>query len=158
MVGDGTNRARMLHWGIGERINARSETILRAPIPWRCIIFADGFFEWRARKPYRFTLADESPFAFAGICEPGGSCAIVTVPANALVAPIHDRMPAILAPDAQSQWLEPGPIDAERARAVLQPYDAAAMRVQSASMRLNTARYDAPDVLVDDDPVQESLF
>ena len=159
VLNDGSNRVRALHWGIGERINARAETILRAPFPWRCIIFADGFYEWRARKPYYYTLADDALFAFAGIYEPRGGCAIVTVPANELVAKTHDRMPAILrGNDAQAAWLAPGDLDREAAAALLLPCDAAAMHVRPASTRLNAAKYDAPDVLIDDDPVQEQLF
>jgi putative SOS response-associated peptidase YedK len=155
---DGTNEVRALHWGMGERINARAETLLRRSIPWRCAIFADGFYEWRERKPYYFTLEDNELFAFAGVYEPGGGCTIVTVPANRLVAETHNRMPVILSAEAQTAWLEPGDIDEQRASEVLVPLPSAAMRVRSASMRLNSARYDAPDVLIDDDPVQTSMF
>jgi putative SOS response-associated peptidase YedK len=162
VLNDGTKRARSLVWGMGERINARSETLLRAPIAWRCILFADGFYEWRERKPYHFTLADGSVFAFAATYEPRPdgrtACAIVTVPANELVATTHDRMPAILPRELQEDWLAPGLMAAADARRFLQPYDPRAMHVRSASMRLNSARYDAPDALVDDDPVQERLF
>lgn len=158
VVNDGSNRVRALRWGIGERINARAETILRAPIVWRCMIFADGFYEWRARKPYRFTLAGDRLFGFAGINTPQGECAIVTVPANSLVAAVHDRMPAILREKDHAAWLTPGEIDPARAGEILAPYPSGAMRVQPVSARLNSAKYDAPDVLVDDDPVQSTLF
>ena len=155
---DGTNDVRALRWGLGERINARAETLERRPMPWRCAIFADGFYEWRERKPYYFTLAGNEIFTFAGIYEPGGGCAIITVPANDLVAATHDRMPAILLGEAQSAWLEPGDIDQQLASDLLVPLPSKTMRVRSASMRLNRARYDAPDVLIDDDPVQTSMF
>jgi putative SOS response-associated peptidase YedK len=164
VVNDGSRRVRPLRWGIGNVINVRSESVIarrdrgsHGPA-WRSIIFADGFYEWRERKPYYFTLADDALFAFAGIYEPHGGCAIVTVPANEIVALVHDRMPAILqSNEAQALWLEPGDIE-DRAAAVLRPYPSEAMRVRPASTRLNAARNDAPDVLVDDDPIQERLF
>jgi putative SOS response-associated peptidase YedK len=70
---------------------------------------------------------------------------------------VHDRMPVILAPDALALWLEPEELAPDVATSVLQPYDATPMRARDASTRLNNARYDAPDVLHDDDPVQQSL-
>lgn len=166
---DGDARVRALRWGIGNIINVRSETVMvrrdrelveREPRTiWRCAIFADGFYEWRERKPYYFTLTDQPLFTFAGIYEPSGACAIVTVPANDLVATTHDRMPAILAHDSdRAAWLLPGDIDNGTAASLLRPYPSDEMHVRSASTRLNSARYDAPDVLVDDDPVQERLF
>ena len=157
-VVNGSNRVRALHWGIGKQINVRSETLLRAPIVWRCVMFADGFYEWRARKPYYFTLAGERVFGFAAVSTPRGECAIVTVPANATVAAVHDRMPVILRDEDQQAWLAPGEIAPDRARELLVPYPSDAMSVRSASMRLNSAKYDAPDVLIDDDPVQSTLF
>jgi putative SOS response-associated peptidase YedK len=136
--------------------------VLQRPTAWRCVIFADGFYEWRQGKPYYFTLADEGAFAFAGLYEPrpGGApaCTIVTVPANALVAGTHDRMPAILPAESHEQWLRQGVMPPDEAASLLRAYESAAMRVRSASRRLNSARYDAPDVLVDNDPVQHSLF
>ena len=96
-------------------INARCETLERKPSfsesfqRRRCLIPADGFFEWkrlgRSKQPYYFQLKDESPFAFAGIWDRWKNgeqlvtaCAIITTAANELVGPLHDRMPAILAP------------------------------------------------------------
>ena len=111
---------------IGNRlINARAETIERAPAfreayqRRRCLVPADGFFEWRkagkTRQPLLVRRRDQAPFAFAGLWErwrqPDGqvlrSCTIVTCPANALVAPVHDRMPVILGPGDYERWLDP---------------------------------------------------
>ena len=162
VLNDGSLRVRALHWGIGQRINARAETVLARPVAWRCILFADGFYEWRDRKPHHFTLDDGALFAFAGIYEPqadgSAACAIVTVPANALVAAVHDRMPAILTDAQRTGWLANDVLSPAQARPLLSACPADRMRERSASVRLNSARYDAPDVLVDDDPVQERLF
>jgi putative SOS response-associated peptidase YedK len=159
---DGRNDVEPLHWGIDGRINARAETVTARPLAFRCIIFADGFYEWRGRKPVYYTMKDERPFAFAGIWEPvteGPSpCAIVTCEPNALVARVHDRMPAILHDDQLDAWLKDEDLASNAARALLQPYDASAMSARDVSMRLNDARYDAPDVLIDNDPIQETLF
>jgi len=67
-------------------------------------------------------------------------------------------MPAILADDEITTWLTPGDIPSGQARAILQPFAPSTMQARDVSMRLNNARYDAPDVLIDNDPVQEPLF
>ena len=126
----------MVRWGlvpywaddakIGNRlINARAETLERTPAfreafqRRRCLVPADGFFEWRkdgkARQPLLVRRKDQAPFAFAGLWErwrqPGGavlrSCTIITCPANELVAPIHDRMPVISTPATSSAGSTP---------------------------------------------------
>ncbi len=162
VLDDGSDRVAPLQWGIDGRINARAETVTQRALPFRCIIFADGFYEWRGKKPVYYTMKDDRVFAFAGIFEPVTNgpppCAIVTVPANELVAPVHDRMPAILKDDELDGWLAAKDLGPEQARGYLKPYDPQAMQARSVSMRLNDARYDAPDVLVDNDPVQETLF
>ena len=84
----------------------------------RCLIPADGFYEWKrgpsGRQPWRFTMADKEPFAMAGIWEVWGNggenletCAIITTGANELMAPIHDRMPVIIAHETYAHWLDP---------------------------------------------------
>src|SRR5262245_4330455 len=106
-------------------INARSETAADKPAfraalrARRCLVPADGFYEWvrqaGKRQPIHFRLRDGRPFAFAGLWErwqaPGGpaveSCAILTTGANELVRQAHDRMPVILGPDAFGEWLDP---------------------------------------------------
>lgn len=162
VLDDGSDRVAPLHWGIDGRINARAETVAQRALPFRCIIFADGFYEWRGRKPVYYTMKDDRIFAFAGIFEPitegQPRCAIITVPANDLVARVHDRMPAILEDGELDGWLVAKDLASEQARGFLKPYDPHAMQGRDVSMRLNDARYDAPDVLIDNDPVQETLF
>jgi putative SOS response-associated peptidase YedK len=146
-------------------INARAETLADKPAfraalaRRRCLILADGFYEWaalgRVRQAHYFQLADGAPFAFAGLWEnwlaPEGqfisSGAIITTTPNALVAPIHDRMPAILAPEDYDAWLSPEPLPPPALTALLRPYPAAAMRQRAVSARVNRASYDAPDCL-----------
>jgi putative SOS response-associated peptidase YedK len=106
-------------------INARSETAPEKPSfrrafrERRCLIPADGFYEWRrtngANQPYYIHMEDGRPFAFAGLWESwddGGegevrTCTILTTMANALVGEVHERMPVIVAPDAYDVWLDP---------------------------------------------------
>jgi putative SOS response-associated peptidase YedK len=109
-------------------INARSETLSEKPAfrqalkQRRCLILADGFYEWKRSEggknppqPYYFRLKEGKPFTFAGLWEkwaasPGGgeilSCTIITCAANDLVLPVHDRMPVILTDDTCWKWLE----------------------------------------------------
>ena len=146
-------------------INARAEGIAEKPAfraafrARRCLVPADGFFEWRAtpqgKRPYWVGLkggtSDEPPpFAFAGLWErwtkaPDGapleSCTIVTTEANALLRPIHDRMPVILAPAAYASWLDPA-TPLPDALALLKPYPAEAMTLHFVSTRVNSVRFD----------------
>jgi putative SOS response-associated peptidase YedK len=134
-------------------INARAETVERKPSfsesfeRRRCLIPADGFFEWPrhklTRQPYYFQLRDEAPFAFAGLWDRWqqngvsiNSCAIVTTAANELLAPIHDRMPVILTPEAQEEWLR-GHDDPTELKELLSPYPAAEMKSHPVSRRVN---------------------
>src|ERR1700690_3727136 len=105
-------------------INARAETVAASPLfreafsRRRCLVVADGFYEWqrngRTTTPYFIHLRSARPFGFAGIfsmrrTEEGNrmaTCAIVTCEANDLMAPIHDRMPVIVPPDARERWLD----------------------------------------------------
>ena len=106
-------------------INARSETAATKPTfrkplrERRCLILADGFYEWKRegtrKQPYYIKLQNGDPFAFAGLWDRWQSangqfletCTILTTPPNALVAPIHDRMPVILPSSAYGRWLDP---------------------------------------------------
>ena len=158
---DGRNAVEELRWGIAGRINARAETIAarRYPIRRRCIEFADGFYEWRDGRPFYFTLASREPFAFAGLWESGDglpSCNVVTCAPNALVAPVHDRMPVILTSEAIAHWLDPEPLPPEVAASLLRPYDAGRMCVREVSRKVNNANYDASDVLGDCGPPDAS--
>lgn len=140
-------------------INARAETVAERPafgealLRRRCLIAADGFYEWkkqgRAKLPYCFTLADGGVFAFAGLWDrwrsPEGqtveSCTILTTAANELVAPVHERMPVILPPDAYELWLDPGMQRAEAVREMLRPF-AGPMRAYEVSTRVNAVQND----------------
>lgn len=124
-------------------INARAETLAEKPsfrMPFarqRCLILADGFYEWKSdgqkKHPYLFRLKEERAFTFAGLWEkwrdPEGkelkSCAIITTSPNSLVANYHDRMPVILGAESRWMWLESGsPQDLER---LLRPFPAELM-------------------------------
>ncbi len=151
---------------IGNRtINARAETVARKPAfraafrARRCLILADGFYEWKTetggKQPYRITLADGGPFALAGLWErwanpQGGetieSCTIVTTAANARLQEIHPRMPVILAPDAFVPWLDPGTPGAQ-AEALLVPFRSEALIHYRVSPRLNSPANDDPTLI-----------
>jgi putative SOS response-associated peptidase YedK len=147
---------------IGSRlINGRAETLERtrafreAYRRRRCLVPADGFFEWRKegrqRQPFLIRRRDRAPFAFAGLWErwrqsDGGvlrSCTIVTCPANALVAPVHDRMPVILATDDHEAWLDP---EAD-GRVLLRPCPADWLEAIPVSPRVNNPANDDPECL-----------
>lgn len=148
-------------------INARGETVAEKPAfraalkKRRCLILADGFYEWRqgeakAKQPYFIQLKDGRPFAFAGLWEawkPAGeaawrrTCTIITTSPNALMAPLHNRMPVILPPEAYAAWLTPGELPTVEALALLQPYPAEAMAARPVSARVNNPRHDAPDLM-----------
>ncbi|HEY8393907.1 MAG TPA: SOS response-associated peptidase [Thermaerobacter sp.] len=167
----GERRAVRLRWGLVPAwardpkpgpINARAETAAEKPMfrramrRGRCLILADGFYEWQrqgARKrPYLFRLADGAPFAFAGLWErwdgPGGpllTCCLLTTRANALVAPIHDRMPVILRPEWEEPWLDPAITDPAKLEPALAPYPAERMSFHPVSTRVNSPLNDDPD-------------
>lgn len=185
------------HWGFvpawvrdetgGRRpINARSESVASAGMfreayrSRRALLPVDGFFEWRAirggKQPYAVALASGAPFALAAIWESWHdpllglairTFAVLTCPANALMAEIHDRMPVILAPEDYERWLsdEPDPRD------LLRPYPSAKTRMWPVSRRVNSPRNDGPDLVdpvpdpteaadpePEDDPAQGRLF
>jgi putative SOS response-associated peptidase YedK len=145
----------LLRWGlipawaadliIGNRmINARAETAATKPTfrkafrQRRCLIVADGFYEWKKfngrKQPYYIRLQDGQPFAFAGLWErwnrgdsPIDSCTILTTDANELVGSIHDRMPVILDPGDYDLWLDPDVQDPKRLEPLLVPYTSEAM-------------------------------
>jgi putative SOS response-associated peptidase YedK len=143
-------------------INAKSETVATLPTfreayrARRCIVPVDGFFEWKAlggaKQPYAIAMTDGSPFGIAGLWEnwksPSGewvrTFCIITVPANALLQQIHDRMPAILRPQDYVSWLE-----AEYdPRELMITYPAETMRMWPISQRVNSARNDDAELLM----------
>lgn len=183
--GDGVPRGSVLRWGlvpfwakdprIGARmINARAETVAEKPAfrdafaRRRCLILADGFYEWKPpdpgdagsrKQPFHIARADGAPFAFAGLwaswrpkgadrdVEPLRSCSIITTAANERIADIHDRMPVILpSREAEAAWLDPStPDDALHGLLAALPPDVTARR--EVGFAVNDARHDEPDCL-----------
>ena len=161
-------------------INARAETVANTPSfrePFksqRCLIPADGFYEWqrngKAKQPYCFEVNDGQLFAFAGLWdrwmnpqgEPIESCTILTTTPNSLLADIHDRMPVILRPDDYELWLDPAFRDMASISEMLRPFDVALMRRYPVSTRVNHVLNDDVDcskpVEPDASPTQAQLF
>ena len=146
-----------------QMINARSETASTKPAfrdalkLRRCLIPADGFYEWsrigKAKQPYCFEVNEGELFAFAGIWDrwrdPSGAtietCSILATTPNAVTSTIHDRMPVILDPDSYDLWLDPGMKDVSAASELLKPFDARLMRSYPISMRINHLANDDED-------------
>jgi putative SOS response-associated peptidase YedK len=146
-------------------INARAETIFEkamfrtAILRRRCLIPADGFYEWQQRtagkQPWHVGMLDGSLFAFAGIwdywakegAEPVVSCAIVVTDANELMARIHDRMPVIVAADDYSRWLDPELHNPVEIRTMLTPYPADEMKAYPISTLVNNAKNEGPELI-----------
>jgi putative SOS response-associated peptidase YedK len=142
-------------------INARSEDALNKPMfrqslqKRRAVFICDGFFEWQAsargpKTPFHIQLSGGRPFVIAGMYEetslrPEPTCALLTVSPNALMAPIHNRMPAILDPEPAKHWLRPGPITAEEIAALCQPYPAERMTTRRVSAFVNNVRNNGPE-------------
>jgi putative SOS response-associated peptidase YedK len=141
--------------GAARMINARAETAATLPAfrealkLRRCLIPADGFYEWHrsstTKQPYCFEVRDGELFAFAGLWDrwkdPLGqwirSCSILTTTPNAVTSSIHDRMPVILNRDDYDLWLDPGMQDTAVVSDLLRPFDARAMRCYPVSSRVN---------------------
>ena len=138
---------------IGPRlINARAETIAQKPAfqnafrKRRCLIPADGFYEWKkdgaSKKPFRFDLKSGGPFVFAGLYEqwaaagqkPLDTCTIITTSANEVVSRVHDRMPVIVPKSSQELWLNPELQDPALLAGVLKPYPAEEMICEPADI------------------------
>lgn len=178
VLNEDARRLTLSHWGlipswakdrsIGNRmINARAETVQEKPsfrVPFRrmrCLILADGFYEWkrepgrRTKLPYYFRLKSGKPFAFAGLWdrwrEPSGkdltTCTIITTSANATVEPVHHRMPVILLSDHYEPWLAPEEQKIESLLACLKPYPAEEMESCVVSTRVNNPSIDEPSCI-----------
>jgi putative SOS response-associated peptidase YedK len=161
----------LMRWGLipswakdssiaAQMINARSETAATKPAfrdalkSRRCLILADGFYEWmrtgKTKQPYCFEVNGGELFAFAGLWDrwkdPSGNwirtCSIMTTTPNAITSPVHDRMPVILDPDSYDLWLDPGMTKVEAVSDLLKPYDARLMRCYSVSTRVNSVAND----------------
>lgn len=153
-------RFGLVHGGSSLLINARSETAAALPAfrgafrRRRCLVPADGFFEWRAlpgvkkRQPYFIRGRQPGPLALAGLWEEaagGAAFVILTTAPNATVARIHDRMPAILPPAALAAWLDPGtPVD--HLVALLRPADDEVLTSHPVALLVNDVRNDGPEV------------
>jgi len=175
---DGKNQLDYFTWGlipswakdpqIGSRmINARAETLAEKPAfraafrRRRCLILADGFFEWqqkpgqKSKTPMYIRLASGQPFAFAGLWEiwssPDGSdilsTTIITTEPNDLMAAIHNRMPVILPPDGYTTWLATGEGNPKELSALLKPYPADQMQAYPISTLVNSPANDLPAVI-----------
>ena len=171
--GGGERRLELLRWGlipawaddpgIGSRmINARSETAAEKPSfrkafkERRCLIPADGFYEWQktngGKQPYHLKMRDGRLFAFAGLWESWKgdeegeirSCTILTTDANDLVGEVHHRMPVILPPETYDLWLDPAVREAEQLLSVLLPYPTEDMEAYPVSRRVNNPSNDEP--------------
>ena len=177
VVADGARRIEPMRWGlipfwakdpsIGNRlINARAETLAVKPsfrgafAKRRCLIAADGFYEWRQagrrKVPVYVFLKSREPFGFAGLYEvwkaPDGreirTCTIITTGANDLVRPIHDRMPVIVPETLEDRWLDPAEKDRGLLESVLMPYPAEAMEAYEVTPAVNNAAHDGPDCIL----------
>jgi putative SOS response-associated peptidase YedK len=179
VANNGEHRLEMFRWGlipswakdpsIGNRmINARAETLAEKPSfrtalrKRRCLILADGFYEWRkepggkSKTPMYIQLKSGEPFAFAGLWEAWRSpdddtllsCAIVTTTPNTLMAKIHDRMPVILKPDAYERWLDPAEQPPDKLSGLLKPYAASQMKAYPVSRLVNSPANDTPECIV----------
>jgi putative SOS response-associated peptidase YedK len=189
----GEREARLMRWGlipvwskdlkVGYRmINAKKENLTKSraygplvgKFRHRCLIVADGFYEWmkaedpkQPRQPWRFTVDGGEPFAFAGLCtrkewddpeergvDPDGflySATLITTTPNAVVKPVHDRMPSILpSAEAEAAWLDPR-LTTEEAIALCGPLDPARMEGAPANPALNKVgkgMAEGPELLV----------
>ena len=150
-------------WRIGNRmINARSETVAEKPAfrrafrQRRCLVPADGFFEWQRqgtkKQPYYIHRRDGRPLAIAGLWEhwagagsgPVESCTLLTTAANATLRPLHDRMPVLLEPAQFDTWLDPEQHSVESLVALLAPADDAVLEAYAVSTVVNSPRNDSP--------------
>jgi putative SOS response-associated peptidase YedK len=145
-------------------INARAETVATKPMfrrafeRRRCILPADGFYEWKVlaqgKQPWFIRPRNDGLFGFAAIYEAGNeltdnthSCAIVTTKANKLMQSIHDRMPVILDRNDYTRWLDPSEIRAESVVGLLRPYDDGQMTAYPVGTRVNSAKNNGDDLI-----------
>lgn len=167
------NRLVRLHWGLvpfwakdrsgaSRLINARSESVKEKPSfrnafrERRCLIVADGFYEWektpRGKQPWFLTLPGGGSFAFAGLWEiwnspdrePHASCTILTAPAGESIRSIHDRMPVVLLPDDYDAWLDPENRDPKKLESLLQDRCVREFLGYPVSTRVNSPRNNDP--------------
>jgi putative SOS response-associated peptidase YedK len=172
----GKNQVELMVWGLipswakdpkigNQMINARGETIAEKPAfrsaykRRRCLIFADGFYEWRKegkiKIPTYIRLRDDdgvvgAPFAMAGLWETWNdiaTCTIITTEANEFMKTMHDRMPVILPSDCYEEWLDPAERPAEKLQHLIAQYPAKYFVSHAVSTAVNNAKHDAPDCI-----------
>jgi putative SOS response-associated peptidase YedK len=179
VANNGQGRVEFFKWGlvpswaqdvsIGNRmINARAETLAEKPSfrtayrRRRCLILADGFYEWqpvpgqKGKTPMLIKLKSGKPFALAGLWESWHpdqadallSCTIITTTPNALMEKIHDRMPVILKPEACSLWLDPGEQTPDKLDKCLKPFPASQMTAFAVSRAVNDPKLDSPECVL----------
>jgi putative SOS response-associated peptidase YedK len=180
----GAPRGELLRWGLVphwadapvspvKMINARAETLEERPAfrdaltRFRCLIPADGFYEWSSvadasgasgrplKQAFHITRENGDAFAFAGLWSTWRrgeaklrSCTIITTAANSAVAPLHDRMPVILEPGAEAAWLDPATPRA-MLLALLRPLPVPETSIRPVGTAVNDARYDGPECLAE---------
>lgn len=177
---DDRRAPRLLRWGLvpfwaddpsigGRMINARAETVAEKPAyraafnRRRCLIVADGFYEWQRRPdgkhPMRIQMRTGAPFLLAGLWErwdkkgrPLETCTILTTGPNPLMQPIHDRMPVILNQHASTSWLSPES-SADELLGLLRPYSPDEMEAYEVSALVNNPGHDVPECI---DPVPQA--
>jgi len=180
IVNNGTQRLVAMRWGLvpawatdptvgSKLINARAESLAEKAAfkeafkRRRCLIVADGFYEWQKigkdKSPLLIRLKSDQPFAFAGLYEmwtppwgePMTTCTIITTEPNDLVRPVHDRMPAILPKKLESLWLNDTVRDFHPLMDMLAPYPAEQMEAYPVSSLVNSVKNDSPALI---EPVQ----
>lgn len=166
----------LLYWGLipswakdakmaSKLINARAETVAEKPsfrsafTKRRCLIVADGFYEWQKladgkKQPFYIHCQDDKPFAFAGLWESWNgegetieSCTIITASANEVMQPLHDRMPVILSASDYDQWLDPTFKDKSALKELLEPCPADWLEAYPVSTRVNNPKHDEAECL-----------
>ncbi|MEK4510436.1 SOS response-associated peptidase [Paenibacillus anaericanus] len=170
------NRIGQLRWGLvpsrakddkhaSKLINARAETLLEKPSfkklisTRRCIIPADGFYEWKkqddGKQPMRIVMSDRSIFSMAGLYDiwvdaegkKTSTCTIITTTPNRLMEDIYDRMPVILRPEDEADWLGRNNNDVQSLLALLKPYDASKMSAYPVSSAVGNVRNDSKELI-----------
>ena len=183
-IKDGRREVGLLKWGLvpssskdardaAKLINARAETVAEKPAfrsafrHRRCLVPADGFYEWKKvtpkeKQPYFITLKDKAPFAFAGLYEwwiprEGPrleTFSIITCAPNALVAELHDRMPVILGPESWSAWLGEQLLSPDKLKSLLKPFPAERMESWPVDKRVGSVANDDPSLIVPTEPAK----
>ena len=164
------------HWAkdpsIGNKLaNARGESLLERPAfrdafrRWRCLVPASGFYEWqsigRRKHPWYFAPGDAQLFGLAGITSIWNgvrSVSLITTEPNALMAPIHDRMPVIIAPADYAAWLDTGNEDPQALMRLVKPYPAENMSARPVSPRVSRPENDDASLIEEAQPAQSRLL